>query len=56
MTELLENGTTLLYVSHSLDDIRSMCTKVLWLDHGRVVQAGDTKMVCDAYIEAQEKR
>lgn len=49
MMELMGGGTTVLFVSHNLDQIREMCSKVVWLDHGRVKMAGDTAAVCDAY-------
>ncbi len=49
MMELMGGGTTVLFVSHSLGQIREMCDHVLWLDHGQVKQYGDTREVCDAY-------
>lgn len=49
MQTLLDNGTTLLYVSHSMNSIRKMCQKAMWLDHGREVIKGDVNEVCDAY-------
>lgn len=49
MMELMSHGTTVLLVSHNLDQIRGLCDRVLWLDHGHVVQIGDTQSVCDAY-------
>lgn len=49
MRELMSGGTTVLMVSHSLAQIRSLCNHVLWLDHGKVVMDGDTTTVCDAY-------
>lgn len=49
MQELMSGGTTVLMVSHVLPQIRSMCDKVIWLDHGKVVMAGETQYVCDAY-------
>lgn len=49
MMELMTGGTTVLFVSHSMAQIREMCGKVVWLDHGRVKMAGDTRQVCDAY-------
>lgn len=55
MNELLANGTTLLYVSHSTDDICSMCDHALWLDHGKVMRQGDAKEVCSSYITFLEK-
>ncbi len=49
MMELMNGGTTVLFVSHSLDQIREMCDRVLWLDHGTVKMIGNTQDVCDAY-------
>ena len=49
MLELMGGGTTVLFVSHSLDQIRKMCDRVLWLDHGQIKMLGETKEVCDAY-------
>ena len=52
MKELMGGGTTVLFVSHSLDQIREMCNKVVWLEHGQVKLCGDTQTVCDAYQNA----
>lgn len=49
MTELMGGGTTVLFVSHSMEQIRQMCTKVVWMDHGQVRMEGDVQTVCDAY-------
>lgn len=49
MEELLADGTTLLYVSHSPGAIRKMCNKVMWLDGGHVRMSGDVQEVMDAY-------
>ena len=49
MLELMGGGTTVLFVSHSLPQIREMCNKVIWLEHGKIIMAGDTASVCDAY-------
>lgn len=50
MLELMSGGTTVLFVSHSLEQIREMCDRVVWLEHGQVVKVGKTKEVCDEYI------
>jgi ABC-2 type transport system ATP-binding protein len=44
-----EHGTTLLFVSHIPDQVRRVCNKALWLDHGKVKMVGDVNEVCDAY-------
>ena len=49
MLELMQGGTTVLFVSHSMSQIREMCDRVLWLDHGTVKMVGPTQEVCDAY-------
>ncbi len=53
MMELIKGGTTVLYVSHSLESIREICDRVIWLDHGEVVKIGDSKTVCDEYFYKQ---
>lgn len=53
MMEMIKGGTTVLYVSHSLQSIKEICTKVVWLEHGKVVKIGDTEKVCDEYYKAQ---
>lgn len=49
MLELMSGGTTVLFVSHSLEQIREMCNKVVWLDGGTVKLMGATEEVCDQY-------
>lgn len=49
MLELMQGGTTVLFVSHDLSQIRQMSDRVLWLDHGTVKMVGDAQKVCDAY-------
>lgn len=49
MMQLMQGGTTVLMVSHHLDQIRSMCSRVIWLSHGEIHRIGPTDEVCDAY-------
>jgi ABC-2 type transport system ATP-binding protein len=49
MMSMINGGTTVLYVSHSIESIESLCTKAIWLDHGKIVMIGDAKKVCKAY-------
>jgi len=49
MMELMSGGTTVLFVSHSLKQIREMCNRVIWLDGGKVKMIGETNEVCDRY-------
>jgi ABC-2 type transport system ATP-binding protein len=48
MMEMIHCGTTVLFVSHSADQIKKICTKVVWLDHGQVKKIGG-KEVCEKY-------
>lgn len=49
MNELLSGGTTLLFVSHSIDQVKRMCNKAIWIDHGEMRMIGDAEEVCNAY-------
>ncbi len=49
MLELMGGGTTVLFVSHSIGQIREMCNKVIWLEHGKVRAVGKADEVCDVY-------
>lgn len=49
MLSMINGGTTVLFVSHSIEQIKKMCDKVVWLDHGHVKMIGG-KEVCDEYI------
>lgn len=53
MMEMINGGTTVLYVSHSLESIKDLCTKVIWLDHGKIVKIGEPKEVCKEYYDVQ---
>lgn len=53
MMEMINGGTTVLYVSHSLDSIKELCTKVIWLNHGRIQDIGDPSSVCEKYYKFQ---
>ena len=52
MEDMRKQGTTLLYVSHSIESVKSVCDHALWLDHGNQKMKGDAETVCDAYISA----
>ena len=50
MLSMIRGGTTVLYVSHSLDSIKKLCDRVIWLDHGKVKRIGGTE-VCSEYYD-----
>lgn len=51
MKSMIGGGTTVLYVSHSIDSIKSLCDRVIWLEHGKIVEIGDPRVVCKKYQE-----
>lgn len=56
MDAMLSGGTTLLYVSHSLDEVRRLCDHVLWIEKGEAKMAGNTDEVCNAYESYMQGR
>ena len=55
MREMMSGGTTTILVSHSMQQIREMCTQVLWLEKGEMRGIGDTKQMCDEYEKYMKK-
>jgi len=49
MMQLMGGGTTVLFVSHSMEQIRQLCTNCVWLEHGEVRMAGAARQICDCY-------
>ena len=54
MNEMRDEGTTLLYVSHSMESVRQVCDHVLWLQKGTVIDMGDVDVVTEQYIKVLE--
>ena len=53
--KLLSGGTTVILVSHSIDQIERMCNKVAWLDHGHLRRIGATKEITAEYRRFEKK-
>lgn len=51
MQNMMQGGATVVFVSHSVEKVREICHKVLWLDGGRVRMLGRPDEVCDAFAE-----
>lgn len=51
MSKMLSDGTTLIFVSHSGEQITRLCQKAIWLDHGMVQLQGDSSTVYDTYVQ-----
>ena len=49
MMELMSGGTTVLFVSHNVQQIKEMCSRVVWLEHGEMKAFGDAYEVCRTY-------
>ena len=49
--DMMEDGVTVLYVSHSTDRIRKLCNKAIILTKGQVVAHGEVNEICDMYTE-----
>jgi lipopolysaccharide transport system ATP-binding protein len=52
MRELMSNARAVVVVSHDMPSLRAFCNQALWLDHGRIVQAGPVGEVIDAYTRS----
>ena len=49
MREIISSGATTILVSHSIEQVREMCNKVLWIEKGNQIGFGDTDLLCDLY-------
>lgn len=53
--ELKQKGVTILFVSHDIESIRQMCSRALWLDHGKKRALGNASDICDMYMDEKRK-
>ena len=54
--KMQESGTTVLFVSHSIAQVESLCEKIVWLEHGHVKRFGDAEEICTREVcEEYEK-
>ena len=49
MLDLMGGGTTVLFVSHNLEQVREMCKRIIWLENGQIRMEGTAEDVCRAY-------
>lgn len=54
MMEMIKGGTTVLYVSHSIQSIMDLCDRVIWIEHGQMQKIGEAKPICNEYIKFQK--
>ena len=50
MLSMIKGGTTVLYVSHSIESIKKLSDRVIWLDHGHVLACGNAEEICNNYV------
>jgi ABC-2 type transport system ATP-binding protein len=50
MEKIMGEGSTVVLVSHDLETIRTLATRAIWMEHGKVRAEGETNQVVDAYI------
>lgn len=55
MNELKEKGKTIVFISHSLPQVRDFCDSAMWLEGGRLREFGEIDTVCDHYAEYVER-
>lgn len=55
MKELLSGGTTLLYVSHNIDEVKRLCDHAIWIDKGVARMQGEVHEVCEAYMREMKQ-
>lgn len=55
ITSLMDGGTTVLLVSHSIPSVRELCDKAIWIDNGNLREIGEVNKVCDNYLKDSEK-
>ena len=48
---MFDKGITVLFVSHSTEQILNICNKAIILDHGKLIAQGDAKEICNKYNE-----
>ena len=55
ISQMMENGTTLLFVSHNEEQVKGLCKRAVWLRHGKLMADGTVEEVCNLYRNSQEE-
>lgn len=50
---MMDRGTTVLFVSHNIKQVEGLCNKIVWLEHGRIRRHGDASEICKEYSQLQ---
>ena len=51
LNNMMAGGVTVLLVSHSINQVRRICDRCIWIDNGEIIMEGDVNEVCDAYVQ-----
>ena len=52
INSMMEDGVTVILVSHSISQIKKICNRCIWLEDGKIAMQGDVDAVCDAYLSS----
>ena len=52
---MIDSGTTVIIVSHDMNQIQDLCSRVIWLEQGELKKIGDPQEICKEYIESSIK-
>ena len=52
MKQMMDSGAAVVFVSHSVEQVRTLCRRALWLEHGEVRMLGSADAVCSAYMRS----
>lgn len=55
MDEMMSGGTTLLFVSHSIEQVKNICDHAVWIEKSKIQMVGEVEEVCNAYMQSQTK-
>ena len=48
--KIIDRGATVLFVSHSLEQVQTVCSRAIWLEKGKLMMDGEVKQVCKSYL------
>jgi len=56
LQDIIDRGAIILFVSHSPEQVKKICKKTMWLDHGRTMMHDDSAKVCEAYVSFMQEK
>lgn len=55
INEMMQDGATVLLVTHSISQMKKICDRCIWLENGKIKMDGDAEEVCDAYVKRAKR-